>query len=250
MKYFRTLIDLLRIIKCLGIFQALKFFYYKSQNEHIFSLEGKGYNEPFFIRGGTTDSWIFETNIVQEEYSIFKTDKDIKRIVDAGANIGMTSRYFHRRFPEAKIVALEPSKENFNLLEQNTQGLDSILSLNAGIWSKSTKLKIVDESEWNYAFQVVEDEQNGKIDALGIVDVMDKMGWDFIDLLKLDVEGSEVEVLTNNFSDWSYKIGALLIEIHPQLNSHCAGILFNAFANRDFDFKYRGENLLLIFNDV
>ncbi len=47
-------------------------------------------------------------------------------IVDAGANIGVTSIYFANRYPGAKIFAVEAEASNFAMLVKNTQAYPSI----------------------------------------------------------------------------------------------------------------------------
>jgi predicted O-methyltransferase YrrM len=44
-------------------------------------------------------------------------------ILDAGANIGASVVYFHLAFPAAHIVALEPARNNFEVLKQNMTGI-------------------------------------------------------------------------------------------------------------------------------
>ena len=47
-------------------------------------------------------------------------DKNEIVIIDAGANIGFASVFYKNKFPNSRIVALEPEKENFNWLKKNT----------------------------------------------------------------------------------------------------------------------------------
>ena len=49
-----------------------------------------------------------------------------KIIFDIGANIGISAIYFSHRFPDAKIYAFEPIKENYQLLLENTAGLKNV----------------------------------------------------------------------------------------------------------------------------
>lgn len=250
MKFIQGLINVLRTIKYLGVLQTIIYYRWRFKKNKIFQIKVKGYANRFSLRGGTSDSWVFDMNIIREEYSFIKTDRDIKTIIDGGANIGTASRYFNKRFPKAQIVSVEPSGSNFDILTSNTAGIDSITCLKGGLWSKNTNLKIIDDLAWKYALRVIEDKESGDIQAYSITGIMEKMNWDFIDILKLDIEGSELELLSNNLSLWSHKVGMLIIELHPDIESKSAGILFSAFAGRDFDLKYRGENLLLIFNDI
>lgn len=249
MNKLHHLIDFFRFLKYLGIRQTILYFKKRNSNNDIFKLKIKNYNDPFFLRGRTSDAWIFDMNIVREEYSFFKPKTEIKTILDAGANIGAASRYFNKRWSKAKIVAIEPATDNYDLLVKNTQNIPAIKCLKGGLWSKDTRLSIIDDKAWKYALRVHEDLANGEIKAYSIASIMKLMEWDFIDLLKMDIEGSEIEVLLNGLDNWCHKIGSLIIELHPAIDMRGAGILFKAFADRNFNLKYRGENLVLIFND-
>ena len=55
---------------------------------------------------------------------------------DAGANIGMAFVILSHWFPEAKMIAVEPSKENFRMLLANTQKYGNIYPEYAGLWKK------------------------------------------------------------------------------------------------------------------
>lgn len=249
MNTIHLLLDLFRLVKFLGVKQTIKYLRLKDKKDKLFTLKVKHYKEEFTLRGGTSDAWVFDMNIIRKEYSFFKSNREVKTILDAGANIGTGSRYFNNRYPNAEIVAVEPADDNFKILQKNTAQLPSITCLHAGVWSKNTKLKIINDSDWKYALRVQEDPINGNIQAYSIDGIMEKMGWDFIDLLKVDIEGSEMEILTNSLDAWAYKVGILIIELHPAIDSKGAGVLFKAFADRNFDLKYRGENIVLIFND-
>jgi predicted O-methyltransferase YrrM len=41
-----------------------------------------------------------------------------KRILDLGANIGLSALYFHRQYPEASIACVEPAPKNFSMLSR------------------------------------------------------------------------------------------------------------------------------------
>jgi len=188
-------------------------------------------------------------NIIREEYKMFMPIDSPKTILDAGANIGTASRFFSNQFPEAKIIAIEPDSENYEILIKNTQNNKNIQCLKEGLWSSDTKLSIVNDDEWKYAIRVKEDALEGKINAFSIPGVMKMQGWDFIDILKLDIEGSEVEILSKHLELWVDKIGMLIIELHPGLDEKCSRVLFEAFSNKDFNLQCSDENLALIFKN-
>jgi hypothetical protein len=74
---------------------------------------------------------------------------------------------------------------------------------------------------------------------------MEERGWDWIDVVKLDVEGSEVSILSPQNCRWINKIGTLIIEVHQDIAPESSRVLFQAFAEQDFRLSWRGENLVL-----
>src|SRR4051794_1523575 len=64
--------------------------------------------EPLFVRRNTTDMWTFDQIFVDHEYRCIDHLKNIRTIVDAGANVGYSSAYFLSRFPDVRIIAVEP----------------------------------------------------------------------------------------------------------------------------------------------
>ena len=247
MRHLHILINFIRVFKYLGLFQILKFYTLQKNKTSQFKI--KNYKNIFFLRGATSDSWVFDMNIIREEYKVFMPIASPKTILDAGANIGTASRFFSNQFPDAKIIAIEPDSENYEILIKNTQNNKNIQCLKGGLWSSDTKLSIVNDNEWKYAIRVKEDVLEGKINAFSIHGVMKMQGWDFIDILKLDIEGSEVEILSKHLELWVDKIGMLIIELHPGLDEKCTRVLFEAFSNKDFSLKWSGENLALIFKN-
>ena len=79
----------------------------------------EGLNHPLWLRLRTTDVSVFEEIIVNSEYH-FEYAGEPRTIVDAGANIGLTSVFFANRFPQARIFAIEPEAQNFEMLKKNT----------------------------------------------------------------------------------------------------------------------------------
>src|SRR5277367_3436209 len=75
---------------------------------------------PVHLRLRTTDVSVCWEVLVQRQY-----DWDVGRatqvIVDAGANIGLTSIFYANKYPGARIVAIEPEASNYQMLVENTR---------------------------------------------------------------------------------------------------------------------------------
>src|SRR5205085_5988031 len=147
------------------------------------------------IRQWSSDLDCLEQIFVHEEYSLPFALKP-RVIVDAGANIGAASLYFAHKYPDARILALEPELSNFRLLTENCADLDNVLPIRAALWSHTQNVALADPNADNWAFSVREGNVNAAIPALTIERLMDRFDVQHIDLLKLDIEGAEKEVFS------------------------------------------------------
>ena len=137
-----------------------------------------------------------------------------RTIVDAGANVGYTVLRFFSQFPSAKIVAIEPDCVNLQQLRKNCSAYPNLSIEQAALWSRECKLTIRNPEVASNAF-IVEEDETGNIAALSVLDVIERHALDTIDLLKIDIEGSEADVFGHPGSrEWLPRVRALLIETH------------------------------------
>lgn len=106
-----------------------------------FKVSLPGYIFPVVLRNNTSDVTVFYQVFLALSYKI-KINKDPKVIIDCGANIGLSVVYFKNRFPNSKIVAIEPEISNFEMLKTNTSGYNDVHCINRGVWNKSANLRI------------------------------------------------------------------------------------------------------------
>src|SRR5687767_12488201 len=90
-----------RYLKTFGAFAGCRIFIAAELIEEGISLPGIAF--PFRLRKGTSDLLVFREVFLFKTYHI-ELDKPAL-IIDAGANIGLTSIYFSNRFPDARIIA-------------------------------------------------------------------------------------------------------------------------------------------------
>ena len=91
-------------------------------------------------------------------------------------------------------------------------------------------------------------EDAGPIRCVSVSGVMRQMGWDRIDLLKMDIEGAEREVFGPGAQEWIHKVGVLVVELHEGFSPGCTVKLFQALQGTSYTLKWRGENLVVLFN--
>ncbi|HLP12586.1 MAG TPA: FkbM family methyltransferase [Flavobacteriales bacterium] len=201
------------------------------------------------IRKNSTDVLTFEKIFVFEEYG-FDIKKDPRLIIDCGANIGMSTIYFAKKFKHATIVAIEPEQSNFELLKKNTSTYKNIQCIQKGIWHKDCSLKIINDHDYgHWGFRVVESStEQGDIEATSIQNILSKYPDMEIDLLKIDIEGAELEIFSNNYETWLPRTNVIMIELHDWFRKGCSKAFFSALVKYDFSVYSRGENLICIRN--
>jgi FkbM family methyltransferase len=137
-------------------------------------------------------------------------------IVDLGANVGLTSLYYAGEYPGARIVCVEPDPENAALLRHNLQRLGErgtvveaaaasrlgpvFLSAGGGTWGR---------------FVAEEGSGARSVEGITIPRLMELHGIDRIDLLKVDIEGSERDLFAD-CSSWIDAVSAIIIELHGE----------------------------------
>lgn len=185
------------------------------------------------------------------EYDI-SFPKAPKIIIDAGANIGLASLYFHSSCPEARIYALEPDERNFGVLQKQVIDIPSIQIFRLALWNKRENLVLDSEGADAWGIQVRQTKAGEANSVLGIdlLSFMIEQNIEIIDLLKIDVEGSEVELFMQNFESWLKRTKILVIELHENLRPGCERIFHNAIQSINHRIEYSGENIVVYNIDV
>jgi len=224
--WFQTVLELLRILKNKG-------------SCYVPDLHGKF---SILVRPNTTDQDVYDEIFIEKKYDI--EVENPKVIVDAGAHIGLASVFFSYKYPEAKIIAIEPELNNFMVLEKNVQNYKNIIKLNAGLWSKKTFLSIMAKDVSTWSFRVIEEPFRKEIPAIGITNIIYDYSVAKIDILKMDIEGSEVAVFSNS-TEWISFVKTLIIELHDRYLPGCSEALFNAFKDYEYLQHKKAECLIL-----
>ena len=169
------------------------------------------------LRNYTLDVALFAEIFIFQEYNVDLEGK-VETIIDCGANIGLASLYFLSKYPGATIIALEPERENYECLQRNLTNYPNVTCLKKGIWNKSSLLKITNTEKGSLAFIVEETTvpTGNTIEGISVSDLMKEYEINRIDILKVDIEGSEEQVFLGNV-DWLPKVRMIFCEIHEFL---------------------------------
>lgn len=197
------------------------------------------------IRLKTSDLFVYQDIFAKKELDL-DVPQAPRVIIDAGAYTGLSSVYFAARYPEARIIAIEPDKSNFTLLASNARAFPNIVPVEAALWKEETELSLHDPGRSHWGFQTF-DSASGidaaqRVPSVTIESIMRDHSIDFIDILKLDIEGSEIEVLDSS-SRWIDKVGILIAELHDRFREGCEESFEAATSNFEYK-KNKGEKVI------
>jgi FkbM family methyltransferase len=203
--------------------------------------------QKLILRKNTSDESVFWQVFVEREYD-FPLSIEPKLIIDGGANVGCTTLWFAEKFPQAKIIAIEPEESNFKVLQENIKQLSNVNAIRAGIWDKNVDLQAKDIGLGNWAFEIMEAKENekNKFPSLTIDKILADSGFAEIDILKLDIEGAEKEIFSAGYEAWLGRVKVLIIELHEYLRSGINKAFYEAIAKYDFKQFKKGEKIILI----
>lgn len=243
--------QLIVFISRFGLFNGLQIFY----NIKFGSGRVKvpGLKSAIYLRPGSTDAAVFTKIFLYEEYNLPKLkNKDIKVIIDGGANVGLAAIYFTTLYPAATIICVEPDPENHKQLKKNTQLYPNIKPIEGGLWNADTTLRIVNPNAQAWSFEVTEGQQEKgeTISAITIEKIKKDFGIDVIDVAKIDIEGSEKELFEANYESWLPSTRFLIIEVHDWKRKGASRAVFSALVKYRFSFSKKGENLIFANEDL
>jgi FkbM family methyltransferase len=167
--------------------------------------------------------------------------------LDIGANAGKYSVKLGNRFPNSKIYSFEPNPTTYGILTKNIalNGLGALVkSFNIGL-SESESMLSFDSVNYNTGLsRIVKNDQTPAgtihqvpVKSLDFVVLQNEINPIEIDLVKIDVEGHELEVVIGGKNTLSKMKngGRLLVEIHPD-SSNKSEIL-DRLQNYGFDLQ-------------
>jgi FkbM family methyltransferase len=154
------------------------------------SLSG---NEIYFQDSASLISTYSE--IFEDEVFKFNSQNDEPFIIDLGANIGLSVIYFKRIYPKARIIAVEADTAIFRYLEKNINNLDlkDVRLINKAVYDSNTVVPFYSEGADGGRIEA-SSKRTTEITTIDILEIIpDNIK---VDMLKIDIEGSEAKVLS------------------------------------------------------
>jgi FkbM family methyltransferase len=134
---------------------------------------------------------------VELDLARLTASQPLATIFDVGGNVGQSALRFVAAFPSATVFTFEPVPSTFDRLVEATRHIERIRPFNTGMGDRPGRqtMHLADSSGSNSLVHA--GTASGTIDiTVDTIDTFaDRNGVDAIDLLKIDVEGYELQVL-------------------------------------------------------
>ncbi|CAI5473823.1 unnamed protein product [Closterium sp. Yama58-4] len=222
----------------------------------------------YYLRRNTTDTLVVRQAYEWGEQNFLKPYFHFDSILDAGANIGLTSVLFATMYPKATIISVEASSRNFRSLKLNTQPFPNVIAVNAALWPRVASLSLTLGQrnpelppEWAFMVKETRDLEPGQVveDSLLGVTVpflLKVFGLPGFDFLKIDIEGSEGEIFREDREmdlGWVNESKLAALELHGDMVPGSNVTVLNFFNSRsNFHHKkdWSGEYEVFMRNDA
>jgi FkbM family methyltransferase len=198
-------------------------------------------------------TWVYDDEatvflrVEEDILSLINLNKD-SIVIDIGAYIGTYSIRFCKIAYKGKIVSIEPLYDNYLMLVYNAKlnNCKNLYSVNMGIWSEEGTKSIFYKSDRmtlaTLNINLIDKQSNfhkNLIKVTTLDKLINSLGLTKIDFIKIDVEGSEYEVLmgANKALDITRSV---LIETHENNRYKCIDYLKNkGFKIIDLGIRHR-----------
>jgi FkbM family methyltransferase len=234
--------------KNLGIACAVRYSLYRIFNrmlgERLLTLKVRGFPRPVYCRAGGSDLRVFAQVLANREYRCLDQSHISGLVIDCGANIGLSTLYFLRRFPKVHVIALEPDPDNFKMLARNTAAFrDRVTLLQAAVWNKNTSLvfseaRALNRQEWAKTCREAEEREVPQIQAFDIPTILGMSSFKRVGLLKVDIESGELALFDHSAKSWLDLVDVITIELH---GAACEKAFHSIVRAEDFVVSYCEE---------
>ncbi len=145
----------------------------------------------------------------------FQAASDAPRILDCGANIGLATLWLKRAYRAARITAFEADPTIAAILQRNLRdnGVGDVEVVPAAVWSTAGVVRFRAEGSDSGVVDAVGGDTPGRGIDVRCVRLRDWLAADAIDLIKMDIEGAELEVLRDS-ADSLGRVRAIHMEVH------------------------------------
>lgn len=168
---------------------------------------------------------IYNSIFLRGDYAS-QIDNSSPKIIDCGAHIGLATIYFKKKFPLAKITAIEANPETLKCLDKNitVNNIQDVKIIWGALSKESGMIPLYIDPDtiqpWSWDDSIMQDIWSNRLSrktkkitnvpSIHLSGLINKK----VDLLKVDIEGAECEVIEEVGEKLNF-VKTIIMEFHP-----------------------------------
>lgn len=163
----------------------------------------------------------FAEIFLQDEYEFSDDRISVDTLVDLGGNVGMAALYLMSHFPIRRALIIEANPLLISTIRRRLANVDATVTVeNAAVVGHTSSAGISFAIAANHRLSSVEGSGDNRVTvpAYGLSDLLDRHGIVSADLLKMDIEGSEFDILKED-SEGLLRFRYIFVEVHGPLDT-------------------------------
>jgi len=240
----------MKLKKVFGSAQAIKALFVLLSNPFhpekvIVSCYSSDLGKYIYLRPARSDMFVLGQVFIQKEFD-YDIDFTPDLIIDGGAHCGFATLYFLNRFPDARVVAIEPEKSNFSILRKNVGDIEKVTLINKPLASKEKNVSLSNPGAESPGFRYKKSKGADGQETITILQVLDQYSDNFNHgILKLDIEGAEKEIFENYPEDWIDDFDIIFVEPHDWIWPKTEDTILSVADRNNKAIDKVGENLVI-----
>jgi FkbM family methyltransferase len=168
-----------------------------------------------FLRSGSSDPIVvYETFL--NLYHVPPSDVgEVRSVLDLGCNIGLTLAHYAVLFPNARLLGVELDPGSASIARLNVFGWKNRCKIITGAaWVRNEPVEFGSNTGEEYGSRIGGKGMKQSSPGYSIDAFIEMLDVQEVDFLKMDIEGAEIQLLTENILEWPKKVKTMLIELH------------------------------------
>ncbi|MES2966728.1 MAG: FkbM family methyltransferase [Patescibacteria group bacterium] len=189
--------------------------FFKNNTDFLLQAEYCNTKLNIFLRY-PMDIAVLREIFIDKEYE-WTGNAEPNTIIDMGAHFGDTALYYHARFPDATIIAVEPSPENYERLVKNTKEIPKIIPVQAAVGKFDGVINLsLGASALGYStLENTQSKASVEVKQVTLPTLLHQYSITKADIIKFDIEGAEFDVFNN--PDIAMHSAVFIGEVHTDL---------------------------------
>ena len=222
LKRIRNAVDYLRVFPSFGDVRRFREVAYRGGSQQVEVRVRAAGSHALRIRPRTSDAAVLWDTFHEQFHLPPLALRPDAVIFDLGANVGFTALHLAKVHPQARVIAVELDRGNFEVARHHTRELPRVTVVNAAVWSEDGSVSY-DSSASEWGFHVENAAKSGASMVTAAAKTMGTLMAEYgvadVDYIKMDIEGAEWPVLSTA-GPWLDRVKSMKVELHQKFNEN------------------------------